>query len=86
MDATVLCHRKRLRLLMMHLIRKLAQEQNITSIIAIYDLNFAVLFSDRVIILHNGTVFTNAMPFEVFTADNVREAFNVETTIDTYLN
>ena len=69
------------QLQIMRLIRKLAREQNITSIIAIHDLNFAASFSDRVIVLHNGKVFANGTPIEVFTPDMVQEAFGVPVKI-----
>jgi iron complex transport system ATP-binding protein len=69
------------QLQIMGLIRKLAREQNITSILAIHDLNFAASFSDRVIVLHNGKVFANGTPVEVFTPDMVQEVFGVTVKI-----
>ena len=69
------------QLQIMRLIRTLAQEKGITSVLAIHDLNFAAAFSDRVVVLHEGKVFANGTPVEVFTAEMVREAFGVEVKI-----
>lgn len=69
------------QLQIMRLIRSLAQKKAITSVIAIHDLNFAASFSDRVIVLHNGRVFANGKPADVFTKDIIREAFDVEVKI-----
>ena len=69
------------QLQIMRLIRTLAHEKGITSVLAIHDLNFAAAFSDRVVVLHEGKVFANGTPVEVFTAEMVREAFGVEVKI-----
>ncbi|MBN1758024.1 MAG: ABC transporter ATP-binding protein, partial [Chitinispirillaceae bacterium] len=69
------------QLQIMRLIRKLAGEKNITSILAIHDLNFAAAYSDRIIVLHGGRVFANGTPVEVFTREVIREAFGVEAKI-----
>lgn len=69
------------QLQIMQLIRKLAREKNITSILAIHDLNFAAAYSDRLIVLHGGRVFANGTPVEVVTPEVIREAFGVEAKI-----
>jgi iron complex transport system ATP-binding protein len=69
------------QLQIMRLIRTLAREKSITSILAIHDLNFAAAFSDRIVVLHGGRVFANGKPAEVFTRENVLEAFGVEVKI-----
>lgn len=69
------------QLQIMRLIRSLAREKAITSILAIHDLNFAASFSDRVIVLHEGKVFVQGKPAEVFTMETVREVFGVAVNI-----
>ena len=69
------------QLRIMGLIRKLSRERHITSVLAIHELNFAASYSDRVIVLHNGTILANGNPMEVFTAEMVREAFGVPVKI-----
>lgn len=69
------------QLQIMHLIRKLAREKGIISILAIHDLNFAAAFSDTVVLVHNGTVFAHGTPAAVFTKENILEAFGVEVKI-----
>lgn len=69
------------QLQIMQLIRKLAQEKGIISILAIHDLNFAAAYSDTIVLIHNGTIFAHGKPVEVFTKENIREAFGVEVKI-----
>ena len=69
------------QLQIMRLIRTLSREKDITSILAIHDLNFAAAWSDRIIVLHGGRVFANGTPVEVFTKEMVREAFDVQVKI-----
>ena len=69
------------QLQIMRLIRSLAREKSITSILAIHDLNFAAAYSDRTVVLHGRRIFADGAPAEVFTRDTVREAFGVEAKI-----
>ncbi len=69
------------QLQIMRLIRKLAEERGITSILAIHDLNFAAAYSDRVIVLHEKRVLANGTPAVVFTPEIIKEAFGVTVKI-----
>jgi iron complex transport system ATP-binding protein len=61
---------------------KLSDEQGLTAMIAQHDLNLAAQFSDRVVLLHRGTVHAKGAPSQVITAENIREVYGVE--IDVY--
>ncbi len=65
----------------MRLIRSLAKQKTITSILAIHDLNFAASFSDRIVVLHKGKIIANGKPSEVFTKEIVEVAFDIEVKI-----
>ena len=69
------------QLQIMRLIRDIARNRRITSLLAIHDLNLAAAFSDKVIMLHKGGVFAAGKPSEVFTHDNIREVFGVDVKI-----
>jgi iron complex transport system ATP-binding protein len=63
------------------LITGMCREKNIACLIAIHDLNIAAQYCMRIIMLKNGKVFVEGPPGEVITAENVREVFDVDTTI-----
>lgn len=54
-----------------------------TVVLSLHDLNLAAAHADRVLVMTHGTVLNVGAPSEVLTAARVREAFEVETTVDT---
>ncbi len=54
-----------------------------TVVASLHDLNLAATYADRVLVLAGGKVLDDGPPSAVLTASRVREAFQVETTIDT---
>ena len=69
------------QLQIMRLVRNVAQEKQITSIIAIHDLNLAATYSDTIIMLHNGGIYAYGCPSEILTGANILECFGVHTKI-----
>ena len=56
--------------------------RNGTAVIAIlHDLNLAMRFADRVILLHQGALAIDGGPRETMTADIIKRTFGVDTTI-----
>ena len=68
------------RVKLMKLIRSEADNGR-TIIIALHDLESALRYCDRVIMLHNGGFYKMGAPSEVITPANVRFAFDAEITI-----
>lgn len=64
------------------LVRNLAQEKKLVIVIVLHDLNLAVRYSDRILILNKGKIFASGTPEEVINADNIREVYGVEVEIN----
>ncbi|MBR7152346.1 MAG: ABC transporter ATP-binding protein [Candidatus Methanomethylophilaceae archaeon] len=63
------------------ILRNLAHEKGILVIIISHDLNIAATYSDNVIMMHEGRVFKVGSPMEVFTEENLRTVYNVDSEI-----
>ena len=58
--------------------------QNGTAVIAVlHDLNLAMRFADRIVLLHHGRLAVDGGLAEAITAETIRRIFEVEVTIDT---
>ena len=56
--------------------------RNGTAVVAIlHDLNLAMRFADRIVLLHQGELAIDGGPRETMTADIIRRTFGVDTTI-----
>jgi iron complex transport system ATP-binding protein len=57
--------------------------QNGTAVIAVlHDLNLAMRFADRIVLLHRGKLAVDGGRAEAITADTIRRIFEVDVTID----
>ncbi|MFP4698587.1 MAG: ABC transporter ATP-binding protein, partial [Eubacteriales bacterium] len=65
----------------MDLIKRLCIEKDLTVINVVHDLNLALFYSDEVIMLKKGRVFSKGLINEVLTADNIKSVYGVESTI-----
>jgi iron complex transport system ATP-binding protein len=63
------------------LVRRLARERGICVLVTLHDLNQALRFSDRVLVLAGGTVRGFGRPADVITADLVAEVYGVAATV-----
>lgn len=64
------------------LVRKLIDDQKLTALMVIHDLNLAARFCDKLILLHNGKVHAVGSAKEVLTSENIAEAYGVRAHID----
>ncbi|RCK74575.1 MAG: Vitamin B12 ABC transporter, ATPase component BtuD [Ignavibacteriae bacterium] len=64
------------------LIKKLTIENKFTVISVFHDINLASLFSDMILILHEGRVFEFGKPEYVLNEKNLKTVFGTETIID----
>lgn len=53
-----------------------------TIIMVLHDLNHALLYSDRITVMKNGSVYSHGAPCEVVNAEMLREVFQVEACIE----
>jgi iron complex transport system ATP-binding protein len=63
------------------LIKSLCLEQSLTVIIALHDLNLAAQYCDWLVMLDGGRVFTEGIPQEVLTAQNIKEVYGAEVCV-----
>jgi len=63
---------------LMKLLKELTEKMNITVITVIHDLNYAIQYSDYLVFLNDGKVFSCGCPEEVITKDNLKKIYNME--------
>lgn len=62
-------------------ILRLVRDLDLTSIVALHDLNLAAMFCDRIVVLRAGAVVACGTPEEVLTQALLRDVFRVEAEI-----
>lgn len=62
-------------------ILRMVRDLDLTSIIALHDLNLAAMFCDRIVVLEAGTVRACGTPDAVLTQDTLSDVFNVRAHI-----
>ncbi len=67
----------------MKIIRDVSKSQNIASILVMHDLNLALRFSDKFLILRNGEILAEGDK-SIITPENLREVYGVEVDIIEY--
>lgn len=65
----------------LQLLRKLNGEQGVTIVMVLHDLNHAIMFSDYLIALRNGGVYSRGTPKAVITPKTLRAVFDVEAAV-----
>jgi iron complex transport system ATP-binding protein len=71
------CH----QLQLLDLLKQLNQQQGLTVLTVLHDMNLAARYSDRLALIHQGRLCAMDTPREVLTADNLRHTFGVEISI-----
>ena len=56
-------------------IKGLCQENALTVVAALHDLNLAAEYCDRLVLINNGRIYAEGTPSEVITDDNIREVY-----------
>lgn len=65
------------------LIRDIAMQQGITTVIALHSLNMAARYADKVVILKDGEVYAFGKPRTVLTPETIRAVYGVNCTVRT---
>ncbi len=63
------------------MLRRLSRENNILIIMISHDINIAAKYSDKIILMHEGTIFDAGTPDEVITVENLRTVYGVTAEI-----
>lgn len=67
----------------MNIIKDVCQEHKIASLVVMHDINLALRYSDKFIILKEGRVFSTGGP-EIITPEAIKEAYGVEVQIEKF--
>ena len=65
----------------LELIRMLNQEQGLTVVMVLHDLNHAAAFSDRLTVISQGQIVGDGTPHDVLNPQLLRDVFGVDATI-----
>ncbi len=65
----------------LELVKKLTKERNLITIMSLHDLNLAMRYSDEVILMRRGLIYSIGKPDEVLTPQAIRSVFGVEVEI-----
>jgi iron complex transport system ATP-binding protein len=65
----------------LQLVRKLNQEQGLTIIAALHDLNLAALFFPRLVMLRRGMIFCDGTPKDVLTEETIEQVYGIRVKI-----
>jgi iron complex transport system ATP-binding protein len=66
---------------MFDIIERVTEEREFTTVMVLHDINFAARYSDRIIVLSNGLVYSSGTPAEVVTEQMIREVYGVESSV-----
>ena len=63
------------------LLKKMACEKDILTIMISHDINIAAKYSDEIIMMHQGKIFATGTPQEVITEENLKTVYGVEAKV-----
>lgn len=66
------------------LIKQLCQQNNLTALAALHDLNLAAQYCDRLILINKGGIHAEGTPAEVITPRNIKEVYRAEGCVYTH--
>lgn len=66
---------------LMQLLHHLTHEHRRTTVVVLHDINQAAAYADYVVAMKNGRVALQGEPDEVFTADNIRDLFEMDVEV-----
>ena len=63
-------------------ILRMVRDLDLTSVVALHDLNLAAMFCDRIVVLQDGAVRVCGTPHAVLTRETLRDVFRVSAYVD----
>lgn len=63
------------------IMRRIIKERNTCMVVALHDLNLALRYSDKVLVIHDGTSYAFGAPEEVITEKMISDVYGVESEI-----
>ncbi len=71
----------RYQLELLELLKTINQEQQLTIVTVLHDLNLAARYSDRVVLLHEGKIWASGAAHEVLTPEHLAKVFGIEAAL-----
>ena len=65
----------------MKILRKLVDELGKTVVIVLHDINFASVYSDRIVALKDGTLMKDGPTHEIINSDTLREVYDMDIPV-----
>ncbi len=65
----------------LNLVKSLCQEQSLTVIIALHDLNLAAQYCDWMVMLNGGKVHAEGTPLDILTAPNIKRVYGADVCV-----
>lgn len=69
---------------LMHLLRRLTDEQGLSTVMVVHDINIAAAYADHIIALKDGHLVMQGTPADIITQDNLYTLFNIEADVLDY--
>ena len=69
------------QILILTKVREIARRRGLTVLMTLHDPNLAMLFSDDVVMINEGTVMSCGLPGEVITADNLKRMYGINVAV-----
>ena len=66
---------------MMKLVRKIADDLGKTFVLVLHDINFASIYSDRIVAMRDGEMITQGPPRDILKSDVLREIFEIDIPV-----
>ncbi len=66
---------------LLSMVRFLSQEHGLTVVTVLHELNFALHYSDTIILLHQGRIYAQGVPQQVLTEAVIKEVYGIEAFI-----
>ncbi|NLW77367.1 ABC transporter ATP-binding protein [Methanospirillum purgamenti] len=67
------------------IVNNLVKERHMSAIIALHDLNLGARYTDSMVILRNGKIFSAGKPDDLYTPDMIEEVYGVKSVVLTVL-
>lgn len=65
----------------LHRLKDMTRQRQLTIVMTLHDLNLAAMFADRIAVLANHNLLAVGTPREVLTSETIRRAFDVEVSV-----
>ena len=69
---------------LMQLLQRLTREHKRTTVVVLHDINQAAAYADHVVAMKNGQVAMTGAPNDIFTAENIKDLFDMDVDVLDY--